>query len=344
MTLGRCRVHLLAPGLSALLIGCAAPMARTPPAAPAPRGAAQPPAAELSTVAALASSTEATTVELMETTRQSARATAEWLARGVDSWFGDKPFQEGGKVSDGRLSLSLYKRQDEKFDIGLRFNARFRLPNVEEKTYLFVGRDNEREVITDKPGSLSRQDRLITDTRSDQSFFAGLGRDINEKVDFRIGVRGGLKPYAQARYRQFWRFSERDLAEFRETVFWTLQDHIGSTTVGSYEYYFSRSLVGRWLNAATITQKNPHFEWSSSLGAYKGFGEQRLLTVEALVSGMRGTGVGVSDYGLQTKWEQPIFREWILGEVLVGHFWPKRDAFSPRSQAWAIGTRLKLRF
>jgi hypothetical protein len=280
----------------------------------------------------------------METTRHSARATAEWLARGVDSWFGDKPFREGGKVSDGRLSLSLFKRQDDKFKVGLRFNARFRLPNVEEKTYLFIGRDNEREVVTDKPGALSRQDRLLSDTADDRSFFAGLGRDINDMVDFRLGVRGGLKPYAQARYRRPWRLGEHDLAEFRETIFWTLQDHLGSTTAFSVEHAFSRTLAARWLNAATITQKNRNFEWSSSLGAYKAFGNQRLLSLEALVSGMQGSGVGVSDYGVQTKWEQPVYRNWMLGEILIGHFWPKRDANTERGRAWAIGTRLKLRF
>ena len=76
----------------------------------------------------------------MEVTRRSVRSTAEWLARGVDSWFGDKPFEEGGKVTDGRLSVSLLQRHDENTDLSVRFNARFGLPNVEERVYLFIGR------------------------------------------------------------------------------------------------------------------------------------------------------------------------------------------------------------
>ena len=215
----------------------------------------------------------------------------------------------------------------------------------DDKTYLFVGRDNEREVITDKPGALSRQDRLLTESADDRSFFAGIGRNVNEMVDFRLGVRGGLKPYAQARY-------QRPVAIRRQAI-WSnsarrcsgpCSDHIGSTTALSYDHTFSRSLIARWLSAATITQRNSKFEWSTSLGAYKGFGEQRLLSLEALMSGVQGSGVAVSDYGLQTKWEQPIYRDWMLGELLVGHFWPRRDAASERSRAWAIGTRLKMRF
>lgn len=333
MIKGRMRSFFLILSWPVFLMGCAT----VAPPAPVQGN-------EQATVAPPARTTESATVELMETTRDSARATAEWLARGVDSWFGDKPFREGGQVTDGRLSLSLYKRQDDKFKLGLRFNARFRLPNLEERTYLFIGRDNEREIVTDKPGGLSRQDRLLSDTAGARSFFAGFGRDVNDAVDFRLGVRGGLKPYAQVRYRQLWRLSERDLAEFRETLFWTLQDRFGSTTVGSYEHNFSGSLIARWLNAATITQKNRKVEWSSSLGAYKAFGNQRLLSLEALASGTQGSGVGVSDYGVQTKWEQPIYRDWMLGEILVGHFRPKQDAITERSRAWAIGTRLKLRF
>lgn len=321
--------------LPLLLMACA-----TRPTGPAP-AASQ---VNLPRPDVAAAEVRSATVQLMERTRESARSTAEWLASGVDSWFGDKPFREGGNVTDGRLSLSLYKRQDDDFKVGLRFNARFRLPNLEEKTYLFVGRDNEREIVTDKPGALSRQDRLLGDTAGDRSFFAGIGRDINDAVDFRIGVRGGLKPYVQARYRKPWWVTDRDLLEFRETIFWTMRDHLGSTSALSYEHAFSRTLAARWVNAATITQQNRKFEWSTNLGLYKSFGAQRLFTLEALAGGQQGSGVPVGDYGLQTKWEQPVFRDWLVGEIQLGHFWPRRDPGNPRDQAWAIGTRLKMRF
>jgi len=285
-----------------------------------------------------------TTVEMLESTRRSVRSTAEWLARGVDSWFGDKPFTEGGKVTDGRLSVILLKRQDESVDVNVRFNARFRLPNLEENTYLFFGRDNEREVITDKPGAFSRQQRLLTETAANQSFFAGLGLVLHEAVDFRLGFRGGLNPYAQVRYRRPWQWTPVDLVEFRETVFWSVDEHLGSTTALSYEHAYSSTFAARWLTAATITQDSKNFEWSSILGTYKSLGGQRLLSVELLASGEQGSGVGVSDYGLQTKWEQPVYKNWLLGEVVIGHFWPRKDPSFARGRAWAMGVGLKMRF
>src|ERR1700741_735960 len=108
---------------------------------------------------------------VLENTRQTVRSTTDWLARGVDSWFGDQPFDEGGEVRDGRLSVGLFKRKDESLDARVRFNVRLRLPNAERRAYLFVGRDNEREVVSDTPGALTRQERLQTEARDDRSFF-----------------------------------------------------------------------------------------------------------------------------------------------------------------------------
>ena len=281
---------------------------------------------------------------MMERTRRSVHWVTEWLARGVDSWFGNKPFSEGGKVSDGRLSLTLLTRQHEKLDSSVRFNARFRLPNAEKFAYLFVGRDDQRDVVTDKPDAFSREQRLLRESPADRSFFAGLGLRFRESVEFRLGFRGGLKPYAQARYRQPWQLGSADLVDFRETLFWTIDDHVGSTTAVSYEHAFSSTLAGRWLNSATITQRSKNFEWSSNVGSYKLFGDQRLLSLELLFNGVQGSGVAVSDYGLQTKWEQPIHKDWLLGEILIGHFWPRPDVLSERGRAWALGVAVKMKF
>lgn len=333
-------------GLSLVVLGaCASMPASAPERTSAPSAVPTSPAPGATVPDAPSTETPPTeTDEVMESTRRSVRSTTEWLARGVDGWFGSKPFSDGGKVTDGRLSLSLLTRQHETPDFNVRFNARFRLPNVEDSTYLFLGRDDEREVVTDKPDAFSRQQRLLKENAADRSFFAGLGLRLRDSVQFRLGLRGGLKPYAQARYWRPWRLGSADLVDFRETLFWTAGDRIGSTTAVSYEHAFSSTLAGRWLNSATITQRSKHFEWSSGLGAYQSFGDQRLLSLEALFSGVQGSGVAVSDYGLQMKWEQPIHKDWLLGEILVGHFWPRENVLSARARAWAIGASVKMKF
>lgn len=282
---------------------------------------------------------------MFEATRSAVRSSTEWLARGVDNWFGDKPFDQGGSVSEGRLSISLLRREDTGTDFDVRLKARFRLPNLEAHSgYLFVGRDNPREVVTDTPATFSRQQRQLPERAADLSFFAGVGFALRESVDVRLGVRGGLKPYAQARYRRPWALGERDQLEFRQTLFWSVDDHLGSTTALAYEHVVSPTLAVRWLNAATLTQVARKVEWSSSLGAYKSLAQQRVFSLALLASGRQGSGVALTDIGVQAKWQQPLHRDWLLGDVTLGHFWPRPDALNERGRAWAVGAGLQLLF
>ena len=102
----------------------------------------------------------------------------------------------------------------------------------------------------------------------------------------------------------------------------------------------------RWLSAATITEVSRNVEWSTSFTAHRLLSGQRLVSTEAVFggTGTRGTGVGSSDAGLLLKWEQPLHKDWLRGELVGGHFWPKPDRQSERGKAWALGASLKLQF
>jgi hypothetical protein len=284
--------------------------------------------------------------QLAETTRRSVRSTAHWLARGVDSWFGDTPFEQGGKVSDGRLSLGVFKRRDQPAEVDVRFNAHFELPNVRQNAYLFLGRDNPRQVVQDTPSAVQGQQRLLTGGVAERSVLAGIGLTLRDALDLRIGFGARLRPYVQARLGERWELTEHQAVALRETVFWTQADRFGATTTLSYEIAATPTLVGRWLNTATITQASKNWEWSSTVGAYQSLGAQRLLTLELLANGTgtRGNGEGASEWGVLLKWEQPLYKSWLLGEAVVGHFWTRPNAQSERMPAAAVGLGLKMRF
>lgn len=322
-------LHLVRLCLAAALLGAGLPRAAAQPE--------QPPAKPADPAAATTA-----TPELADTARSSVRAIAHWLAGGVDRWFGDQPFEQGGQVRDAHLSLNLLKRQGETTDVDLRFNARWRLPNLEKKTYLFLGRDDPDELISDQPGALSSPNRPLAPPADQLRFFAGVGRTLNNHVDVRLGLRGALKPYAQARYRTQWALGDRGLAEFRQTLFWSVDDRAGTTSSVSCEHVFSPVLAARWLSSATLTQASRRVGWSSLIGGYRAFGPHELLSVEALVSGRQGSGVKLTDYGAQLRWEQPLHRSWLVGSLVVGHFWPRPDAQGPRRSAWAGGISLRM--
>lgn len=289
--------------------------------------------------------TEPSITAVATAARESLRATAEWLARGIDSWFGDRPFEDGGSVRNGRFDLRLLVRERTSPDLGARFNASFRLPNLQRRTtLLFLGRDDPREVVTDQPEGLSREQRAQRQDPGNDAFFAGLGLQAGGGFDFRLGLRDALEPYAQARYRHEWHLGRTDRIDFRETVFWTRGDRAGSTTALSYTHDFSPTLVGRWLNAATITQRSRRFEWTSSLGLYQSFGHQRQLSTQALFRGHEGGGVNIEEYGMRLGWAQPLHEDWLLGEVSLGHFRERPGALDKRRGAWALGLNLRITF
>jgi hypothetical protein len=68
------------------------------------------------------------------------------------------------------------------------------------------------------------------------------------------------------------------------------------------------------------------------------------LSTEVLINGETGTDVDVSEYGLRVIWRQPVYRDWLLGEFTVGHFWDRDDVQSPRTPVWAFGVAVEMRF
>ena len=282
--------------------------------------------------------------DLLEQSRTQVRGFSVWLGETVNDWFGDRPFEEGGKVTHGRLGLRNLWRQDEGWDTNVRFRARFDLPNLRDKAYVFIGRQNERELVTDQAEAFTREQLLLEERRKeDQTGFAGVGLALRKNLDFRVGVRGGMKFYTQARYRKQWALTEQDRIEFRETIFWNNKDKFGSTTALDYEHAFTPTLSLHWQNATTISEKTDDFAWGSSLGLFKRFGDDRILSGEMVVTGETGAEENVDEYGVRMKWTQPVYREWLIGEFIVGHYWPQRED-RERERAWAMGVNLEMRF
>jgi len=288
----------------------------------------------------------ATVIEAAVQTQRAARSTALWLAHGIDSWFGSEPFPDVDRVRDGRLEVSLFKRRDQNVDLDVRFDARFRLPNLQRTAYVFIGRDDSREAIRDTPTSASLPQRLLSENREDSSFLAGLGLGLPRGFDLRVGLGPRLKPYTQLRWRKRWEPSADQNWELRQTFFWRREDRGGSTTALAYERELSPLWRLRWISAGTITEVSRNVEWSTSLGASRFIRGERVATAEAVFggNGNRGRGTGYSDAGLLLKYEQPVFEDWLRGELIVGHFWPRPDRQSERGRAWALGASVKMRF
>jgi len=283
-------------------------------------------------------------IEVLAATRRGLYGSAYWLVKNVDGWFGEKPFEEGGRVA-GALRVRLLYREDDGFDTDLRYRLRVHMPNVSEFGYIFIGRDNERELIRDEDEAFRREQSLLPESRSeDQTFFVGVGRMVRENVDLRLGVRGGYRVFAQARYRKTWWLTDSSNIEYRQTLFLAVGDGLGTTTGLNYAQALSPETAFRWRNSATIGTETDGVEWSTGLGLFRTLGRDRELSFELLANGDTDGSVLVEEYGLRAIYSQPIYRDWIIGELIGGYFWPRADEDPARDQTVALGLGLEIRF
>lgn len=281
---------------------------------------------------------------LLAGARAGLRGSAYWLATNIDSWFGDRPFVEGGRAW-GSLRLRGLYREDDGFNHDLRYRLRLRMPNLSERAYVFIGRDNEQELVRDEAEAFRRRRQLLPEDRGDdQTFFAGLGYFLRDNVDLRLGVRGTYRLYSQARYRRAWWVTEKSNLEFRQTLFLAVEEGLGATSSLDYARAINQRIALRWRNSATFSSETDGVAWNSGLGLFQAFSGQRELSLEALIHGETAAPVSIRQYGLRSVWRQPLYRDWLLGEVIVGHFWPRGDDSPKRQSSWAAGLELELQF
>ncbi len=284
-------------------------------------------------------------IEWLHETRDYLRDVLEGVGRTVDGWFGDIPAEPTRRLVNGRLSLNTLWRRDDGLQTGLNFRGKFDLPNLKNKAYLYFGQDNERDLVTDQPDEFSRRQRLLAEQDDqDKTFFAGLGYALRENIDLRGGIRGPLRPFVQARFVKKWYPGASDEIEFRETLFWEGKEGFGLTTALNYQYGFTRDLEFRWRNSATLSESTDALAWQSSAGFYLRLGGPRQLSIEALINGETGHSMPVDEYGVRGIYRRAIYEDWLLGEFIVGHFWPRGENDPEREKSWAAGIGVEMLF
>ena len=282
---------------------------------------------------------------VLDSSREEVREATEWVARGVDSWFGNKPFEEGGKVTKGRIRTRVVWREHDEVDFNLRFRVSMRLPNLQDKAYVLIGSENERDLVRDRPDTVMDQQRLLRESkRDDETFFAGIGLRLLDDVSVSVGLRDLHKPYLKLRYRHEWLLGQKNLISFQETGFWALSDGFGATTSLDFEHAFTPVLSARWHNSGTVSEEDDGLDWYTSLGLFRDFGEQRQLSGEVLADGETGDEVDVEEYGVLMKWRQPVYKDWLIGELTGGHYWEREKLAAEREGKWALGVGVQMNF
>jgi hypothetical protein len=284
-------------------------------------------------------------IEWLETTRKGVHDLSYWLVTGVDGWFGDKPFDESGGRVGGRVFFRLLYREDDGLDTTFRYRLRVRMPNVSERALLIIGREDESNLVTGQQEDFDRNQLVRSESQTeDSTFFVGLAYLLRDNLSLRIGVRSGYKLFAQARFKRTVSLTESAAFDFSQTFFVAVDDGVGSTTGLGYRHLITDRTAFRWRNSFTYSTETNGVEWRTAPEVVYAFGGQRELFIDLPAEGETGSSVDVAEYGIRTRYRQPVYKDWLFGELILGHFWPRDEEDPARRESWAVGAGLELFF
>jgi hypothetical protein len=284
-------------------------------------------------------------IEWLEDTRKGVYDLSHWLVSGVDSWFGDKPFDESGGRVSGRVFFRLLERQDDGLDVDLRYRLRVDMPNVSERAAIIIGREDESDLVSGRQGDFEQGQLVRSDSQTqDSTFFVGLGFLLRENLSFRVGVRSGYRLFAQARFSRTFSPTEATAFDFSQTFFAAVKDGVGTTTGLNYRQVITDRTAFRWRNSFTYSTETNGVEWRSTPEVIRDLGRQRQLFIDLPAEGETGSSVDVAEYGIRARYRQPVYKDWLFGELILGHFWPRDEEDPARRESWAVGAALELFF
>ncbi len=270
-------------------------------------------------------------------------------ARWFDGFFGDIRFDQETSATYGRAGLGLTWSEYDSGNAITDFYARYPLPNLSHKLDVVLARDNEDNFVQDRNSPNYAVPEFVSSTQ-DQSWLAGLGytplSTNRSRLRFSAGLRVAwpLVPYAQARYRYRYFFSERLALRAQETVFWRRDDGLGTTTVVDLERLLGAHALARWSTSATLSQVTQGARVNSSLTVYQSLGGARALAYSALIKSESGAPVPVERWGARVLYRQRAWRDWLFAEIGTGVSWPRGTLQERRTASWGFGVRFEIFF
>jgi hypothetical protein len=273
-------------------------------------------------------------------------ASSAWL----DSLFGDQHFYSDYRESYGSVSAGGLWSEYDGFDPRVRFRARLRLPQWDERLSAFAGRVGEDDYISDTEDDFEALPTRHFGTLEDESVLLGLGysspRRTGNDFDAGVGVRIDLPldPYARARYEIVREFAQHYVLTARETVFWQNSEGFGTTTRVHLDRALSDRLLLRWANLGRFTEETPGLEWYSQLTLFQSLGPRTGLAWQTQIEGQTDNEVPLTRYAARLIMRRQLATQWLFLELRGGVSWPRLRLSEQREASPEFGVALEMQF
>jgi hypothetical protein len=289
-------------------------------------------------------------VEGLDWTRQRLFSSVCVSARWFDRFFGDERFDDvAARGAQGYAYYLAEVREGTPTTHSPGLRVRIALPNLNRRLHFFVDRDEDRQTIAGQSERVDSGPTSPVAPREDSAQF-GFGYLVQKARDlfrFRVGVRlksGELEPFVQGQYQHVFAQTDSTRWRFGETLFWRRTEGAGATTSLDFEAALRKDILFRWFNDATVSESTQLVQWLSGTSLYFDLGNRRAVQVQVTANGDTGEPVDVSNYGARVAYRRTLGPPWLIGEVYVGHDFPKSLPGVERLSQTFGGFRIEMRF
>ena len=287
--------------------------------------------------------------ELLDQYRREIFETVCETAARFDGFFGNRRFDEEARRTSGRAGLRVLWDERDGVELDGTLKVKVDFPNLDHRVNAFLGREDRDNFVT---GSDNDLDFLPTffEREGDEEWLLGLGwrpvRGAESSLDVDGGVEFGspVDPFVRARYRYSRVVGGENMLRARQTVYWTNEKELGSSTRVDLERPFGTRTLARWTGNVTFDELTEGADWNSGVTLYHGFTPHRALAWYVGANGETGREVPLEDYGTRFTYRQRMLREWFFGEVITGVTWPRETLAEQRELAFHIGFGFEIQF
>jgi len=260
-----------------------------------------------------------------------------------DGFFGDpRSFEETPVGTFVRVRNALQWDETEGWGVGLRVRANVLLPRVSERVRLLITRDEDVSgEFRDGPTTDDRDER----TRLGLRFIAS--DQARSQLDFDGTVRvtsSGLNPRIRGRYRYVQGLTPSTLGRATQSVFWELDEGLGTTSRLDWEWLPDRDRLVRWTGQGTFSEASDGVDWRTSVTAFRQLNSRSAIRSEVGAFGYTRPSFETEEFFVAFRYRRQFLRNWLFYELQPEYAWPLEEVGGDRRGDWRFTFTLEVQF
>lgn len=244
-----------------------------------------------------------------------------------DGFFTQDHIEQEEPKANVRIRLGWEPQEGDIQQFDSRFRISLKLPHLKNKLDLILS-DEEADSVTELPlESVKTKTELEEDDFSAAVRFVHR-RDSNEVTETRLGISGG-DIFLKARYLRRFVWNESHGFKLEPSVFYVLQDGVGSRLLLEYEYQLSQTSQFRINYSIRGSESFSGIKWKHGLYYLQQFSSKKAGALGLVVEGEKNSDHSfITDrYTLNYRYRFNASKKWLFFEIEPFLEFPEKDNY-----------------